>query len=186
MAAGYGASGNAANASVVIVKVLLGMVVRVAPVGFDSWHVIGRIRLVQFGRRSQDVGVGSRNDRGSRRIERSTRGFWEKLHTVDRVADIGRTGAADGAGFGGRAERRTAVVLGGTHGRHSLLVVLRVNSAVERLLRPRSMRKANDGDSGKKKHKIWGKSQQANEGHRLCDVRSWLLGNLSRGKQGVE
>lgn len=62
VAAGHGASRDAANAGVVVVKVLLGVMVGVdtqtsVAVGLNSRHIVGRVRLVQLGRRSQ-VGGG--------------------------------------------------------------------------------------------------------------------------------
>lgn len=124
----HSASGNAADASVVVVEMLLSVVVCVAAtqtgaIGFDSGHVVGRVRLVQLWRRSHGVSCRGRGNRSSRGIRR---GLGEELHAVNRVTDISRTGVAGSvAVLSRRADGAGAVDRGGTHGRHSLCVATR-------------------------------------------------------------
>lgn len=89
MAAGNSASGNATDAGIVVVEMLLGVVVGDrAAVGsaLDGRHVVGREGALQLGRSSHDVVTGvvaRRRDNGSLVVGGSVR---EELQ-VERVAD---------------------------------------------------------------------------------------------------
>lgn len=78
----------------------------------------------------------------------------EELHALDRVTDVGRAVAANGAGLGRRADGGTAVELSGAHGsRHALLVAMFVNvvPAVGRMVvRARSLGEGKVGGSGRR------------------------------------
>ena len=132
MATRHDAGRDAAKASIVIMEMLLGVVVRIdtqanRTVGLDSRHVIGRVGLVQLGRRGQDMGGRRRNDRRCRRVRCSRGGLRVELHAVHRMADAGRAVAANGAGLRGRTNRSRTVGLGRADGRHTLLVAMFVN-----------------------------------------------------------
>lgn len=174
VAAGHDAHRDTTDARIVVVEMLLCVIVQVTSQAggaavLNSRHIVGRVRLMQLGRRCQDVGGGRRDDRSGRRIQRSSRSsLLKELDALDRVTDIGRAAAAEGAGVGRRADRGTAVELGVAHGRHALLVAMLVNivPAVGMVvLGPRSLGEGEVGSSGgcrglerEKRQKLTGQS----------------------------
>lgn len=142
----HGASRDATETGIVVVKMLLSVVVRIGAqasgsVGLNSRHIVGRVRLVQLGRRGENVRGRRRNHGRDRSLSASSCGLREELNTaVDRVADAGRAVAADGAGLRGRTDRdpTTAVELSRADGRHTLLVAMFVNAVFQPFVDGRS------------------------------------------------